>query len=104
MVLRSKLVLLGLCVIACGGQKVIPPGETDGGPIQMVECHTAVDCALGRECKAGRCVSPQIEDAGNQKVCTKDDDCAAGQQCVKSTGDCEQVKEMDAGIPDAGPP
>ena len=104
MINRSKLLVLCAFVAGCGGQRLSGVDAGHDAGEQLTECGSDLDCPLGKQCTLGKCTTPTIDDAGNHNACMKDDDCRNGQQCLKSTGDCIQVKPVDGGVPDAGPP
>src|SRR5436189_143808 len=98
---------MGIAVVlaACGLSKTPLPGPPDSTQNSGRRCMSHADCPPGETCLNLVCGAPHYADAGDDHPkCQRDDQCPMGYECVRSTGDCLQVKEVPNLDVDAGRP
>ena len=102
---RARILPLAVALFASAcGVNVTRGGGNDSGPTATA-CTSDLDCALTDHCDLpSNTCQPGPGPAVDAGPCTRDEDCAKGLVCVKSTGVCVMPTPVDAGDYDAGTP
>jgi hypothetical protein len=92
-----------LTLLGCSSQSPVSTPGPQGVPTTEGDCRSSASCPTGQECIGDICQPRALPDGG--AVCERDEDCAPGLQCVRSSGQCiVPQSNITVGTPDAGDP